>query len=82
MTFDDVFNDYNDFIKSLIYREEAPVITSMVFFQNDNTIKLFKNEPETMQFEIHYNSNISYRVTIINENNNINIYVIYIENMM
>ena len=82
MTFDDVFNDYNDFIKSLIYREEAPVITNMVFFQNDNIIELFKNDSETMQFEIPYNSNISYEVTIINENNNINIYVIYIENII
>lgn len=39
LTFDDVFNDYNDSIKSLLYIEKLPAITNIIFPSN-STLKV------------------------------------------
>lgn len=76
MTFDDVFNDYNDFIKSYLYREQPPAIAVISFFQYEQKIKLIRENENTASFEIKDGTNISYVVYVDKVNNDITIYVI------
>lgn len=74
MTFDDVFNDYDDFIKSLLYREELPIIYTIVFPYNMSGVPV-DIEPGTIVFGIESSAYTSYYVKIAYENNNSEIYV-------
>lgn len=75
LTFDDVFNDYDNFIKSLLYREQSPVINRILFSLNDISIPLVVENPGIINLEISDES-YSYIVYIIdiNRENNIKIY--------
>ena len=72
LTFDDVFNDYNDFIKSCLYRETVPCI-NIIFPEG---IALRKDDINKSSFEISNGNYGNYYVFIINNNNNFEISVI------
>ena len=75
LTFDDVFNDYDDFIKLYLYREESPFIANIAFKYNEEAIGLMYINEGVRSFSIN-DGPISYDIYIIvNENNNIEIYV-------
>lgn len=76
LTFDDVFNDYNDFIKSYLYREQPPLIGMIGFFQYNQIIRLGKGNANTAGFEISDGDYISYVVYVDEVNNGIEVYVI------
>lgn len=71
LTFDDVFNDYNDFIKSCLYREEPPAIAS-IGFPSNYTLTFYGGG--TVELKKIVASSLSYSIFIINENNNIEIF--------
>ena len=72
LTFDDVFNDYDDFIKSCLYREEPPAILAIIFPQY-NFVRL-DIDTNNMHLNITDEDDNTYSVGIIYENNNIIIF--------
>lgn len=69
LTFDDVFNDYDDFIKSWLCREEYPLIGIIHFPQT------VMRDNNYLKVEITDEDSTYYDVKIANEDSNINIYV-------
>lgn len=76
LTFDDVFNDYDDFIKSCLYREEIPAIATIMFPRRIPVVK----DRHSLEVNIPDEDYISYNVFIIDEDNDIKIYAIKQEN--
>lgn len=75
LTFDDVFNDYDDFIKSCLYREESPAITNILFPQDISVQKT----NDCLEFRIG-DEDAFYYVTVAIVDNDIKIYAMKQEN--
>lgn len=74
LTFDDVFNDYNDFIKSWFYKEGIPAIESI------RVPPIIVKENYGLSLRVSEGPYISYSIFIVNENDNINIYALKVVN--
>lgn len=73
LTFDDVFNDYNDSIKSLLYIEKLPAILKIMFPPNAT---LEVTDYGLINLTIQVNMSLFYTLYIEGRDNDIEIYAI------